>query len=55
MKKTAVLILISLFGLNLFAGLKQDYSESLKKLKNEANLIATEKEMVNFKKKVKSI
>ena len=55
MKKTAVLILIPLFTLNLFAGLKQDYSESLKKLKSEANLIATEKEMANFKKKVKSI
>ena len=55
MKKTAVLILISLFGLNLFAGLKQDYSEALKTLKKEANLIATEKEMVNFKKKVKSV
>ncbi len=55
MKRIIVLILVPLFALNLFAGLKKDYSESLKKLKKEANLIATEKELNEFNKKVKSV
>ncbi len=54
MKKTIVAILIPLFALNLFAGLKEDYQEALKKLKKKAQLVSTETEMENFKKLVKS-
>ncbi|BBB33582.1 hypothetical protein TTHT_2150 [Thermotomaculum hydrothermale] len=54
MKKKIILFLIPLFALNLFAGLKNDYNETLKKLKKEANLIATENELISFNKKVKS-
>ncbi len=54
MRKAIYVFAVLFVFTNLFAGLKDDFSETFKNLQSKADLVSTEKEMLDFKKKVKA-